>query len=339
MGLVASDYGVATMLAVPQGVGDLPAGLYVGGEIDQAGVLDVNSLARWDGADWHDVGGGVTRPGTTIPYVFAMAVFDEDSEGPLPPALFVGGQFEHAGAVSAHALARWDGREWSEVGGGINPGVGHATIFAMAVYDDGRGPALYVAGRLRSAGGKEAWNIARWDGAEWEPLGPGINGAVHALHVFDEDGPGPLRPALFAGGSFSEVPGGEPGSMGSIGRWDGIDWTPVGGFLPTAGSVRTMTVWDPDGLGPASESLYVGGYFNRLPDGTLSNRVARWDGEQWHIVGGGVTGFGAGTGLECIAVFDEDGAGPNPGGDCDGDSAHTFFDFLCFQNAFGAGCP
>jgi len=29
----------------------------------------------------------------------------------------------------------------------------------------------------------------------------------------------------------------------------------------------------------------------------------------------------------------------DPGADCDGDGEFTFFDFLCFQNAFAAGCP
>src|SRR5690606_27850068 len=66
-GVTASDYGVASMLAVAAPLGMLAAGLYVGGELDRAGGVPVNSLARWDGGEWHDVGGGVTRPGTTIP--------------------------------------------------------------------------------------------------------------------------------------------------------------------------------------------------------------------------------------------------------------------------------
>jgi hypothetical protein len=32
-------------------------------------------------------------------------------------------------------------------------------------------------------------------------------------------------------------------------------------------------------------------------------------------------------------------AGGDPGADCDGDASLTFFDFLCFQNLFAAGCP
>jgi hypothetical protein len=29
----------------------------------------------------------------------------------------------------------------------------------------------------------------------------------------------------------------------------------------------------------------------------------------------------------------------DPTADCDGDTELTFFDFLCFQNQFSAGCP
>ncbi len=370
-GVVASDYGLASLMAVPQPVGMLPAGLYVGGEFDLVGGIPVNNIARWYWPEWHDVGGGVTRSGISIPYALDIAIFDEDGAGPKSPVMFVGGQFEFAGGVAAEGLARWDGREWSTVGGGLDTGVvgTYATVIAMAVYDDGRGPALYVGGSFAFAGGEEAWNIARWDGVNWEPL-VSLDGTVESLCVFDEDGPGPGKPALFAGGQFSRAVGGEPQSLVRIGRWDGSEWTPVGGWT-TAGVILAMEVWDPDQAGPAKESLYIGGAFHRLPDGTLTNKIARWDGAKWHTLGGGVTGFGAGTHVNSLGSFDEDGPGPNPGGlyvgglfyraggvethhiarwgcplgprpcypDCDASGALDFLDFLCFQNAFAAAAP
>jgi hypothetical protein len=361
-----SFFGIYSLTTVPEGTGMVEPGLYAGGELKMAGGVPVNSLARWADGEWHDVGGGVTRPGTTFTYVFAMQVFDEDGEGPLPPALFVGGKFEHAGGVPVQSLARWDGREWSAVGAELGSS-GLPTVFAMTVYDDGRGPALYVGGSFTWAGGERALNIARWDGTQWDPVGNGLDSSVDILCVFDEDGPGPKRPALFAGGTF-----GSPGqSPIRIGRWDGSEWSSVGGW-DKAGGVRAMTVWDADGAGPERPSLYVGGLFSRLPDGTVCNKIARWDGAQWHALGQGVTGFGAGTSVSALAVFDEDGPGPNPGGlyvgglfyragsvetkhiarwgcplppsppcyaDCDGDGELAFFDFLCFQNLFAAADP
>ncbi|MFG0285701.1 MAG: GC-type dockerin domain-anchored protein [Phycisphaerales bacterium JB039] len=365
-GLTSSVYGSGganSALALPAPEGNVPAGLYVGGDFEQAGETPANNIARRFSFAWHDVGGGVTRPGRLYSFVFAIAAFDGE--------LYVGGQFDDAGGTPAPGLARWDGERWSAVGGGLGTLVAGTDpkVKAMAIYDDGRGPALYVAGSFEIAGGKECWNIARWDGAEWEPVGPGINSAVFTLCIYDEDGAGPGRPALFAGGEFNRVRGGERYTLTRIGRWDGAEWTAVGGWY-TSGSTKALAVWDPDGAGPAKESLYMGGLFTEtLPGGEVASKIARWDGQQWHALGAGLTGYGTGTSVHAIAPFDEDGPGPNPGGlyvgglfgyaggvlskhiarwgcplgprpcaaDCDGDTELTFFDFLCFQNQFAFG--
>ncbi|MFG0283092.1 MAG: hypothetical protein ACF8R7_01600 [Phycisphaerales bacterium JB039] len=368
-GLEADTRGVQSMIPLHDGAGLLPPGLYVGGEIDAAGGAPVNNLARWWAPEWQDVGGGLTSP--LAVHVFAQAVFDEDGPSPLPPALFVGGFFQQAGGTPAAGIAKWDGREWSALGDGLStrlPGRTFPAVYALAVYDDGRGPALYVGGSFDYAAGKGVWNIARWDGSSWEGVGSGLSASVDVLHVFDEDGAGPQPPKLFAGGSFTRTIAGPVGSLYHIGRWDGADWTDVGGWL-SDGVISAMQVWDEDGPGPKENSLYIGGTFNALPDLTPVNKVARWDGRDWHRVGEGVSGFGMGTSVSAMAVFDEDGPGPNPGGlyvgglfyyagavetrhiarwgsplgprpcaaDCDGDGELTFFDFLCFQNLFAFG--
>jgi hypothetical protein len=62
---------------------------------------------------------------------------------------------------------------WLPTFGG-QPGVGDQTsspgVTSLAVFDDGSGPALYVAGAFPTAGGVEASNIAKWDGSRWSPL-------------------------------------------------------------------------------------------------------------------------------------------------------------------------
>ena len=76
-------------------------------------------------------------------------------------------------------------------------------VYALAVFDDGLGPALHAGGDFTTAGGVAANRIARWDGGtSWSPLGSGTNAPVAALLVFD-DGTGP---ALIAGGPFSSAP-------------------------------------------------------------------------------------------------------------------------------------
>src|SRR5262245_27936933 len=46
------------------------------------------------------------------------------------------------------------------------------TVNALAVFDDGGGPALYAGGSFTTAAGSvAASNIAKWDGRAWSALG------------------------------------------------------------------------------------------------------------------------------------------------------------------------
>src|SRR5690606_14896834 len=45
---------------------------------------------------------------------------------------------------------------------------------AMATFDDGSGPALYVGGGFQAAGSLLAFGVARWDGDSWSAVGPGL---------------------------------------------------------------------------------------------------------------------------------------------------------------------
>jgi hypothetical protein len=58
-------------------------------------------------------------------------------------------------------------------------------VLAVAVYDDGNGPALYVGGTIYIAGHVRVNNIAKWDGAVWSDVGGGTNNVVRALYVYN----------------------------------------------------------------------------------------------------------------------------------------------------------
>jgi hypothetical protein len=124
----------------------------------------------------------------------------------------------------------------------------NSMVHALAVYDDGSGPALYAGGDFTTAGGVAANRISRWNGSSWAALGSGMNSTVHALAVHD-DGSGP---ALYAGGRFTTAGG---MAANRIAKWNGSSWAPLGGGFNS--SVLALTVWD-DGSGPA---LFAGGDF------------------------------------------------------------------------------
>jgi len=342
--------------------------LYAGGVFMEAGVgfgqpggLLVERIAKWDGSEWSALEGpshaGVricTGPRCLVE-VLALAVYDDGSG----PALYVAGNFTRAGGIITNHIARWDGEEWSPLispsGSPDDNGV-NARVTALAVHDDGSGPALYVGGDFTTAGGQPANHIARWTPDGWSPVDPfgvGLDGAPNTLAVFDF-GEGPQ---LFAGGEISEAQF-EP--VYNIARWDGREWwsleDPIGREFQ--GEVFDLAIYD-DGAGP---ELYASGRILRTGNRTL-NYIGRWLG-----LGNGWTGLdgpadiGLSDAAAALGVYD-DGRGPGlyaggqyemAGGvevgniarwscevrcraDFDGDGDLTLFDFLAFQNAFAGG--
>jgi trimeric autotransporter adhesin len=280
--------------------GPPPSSLYAGGQIFGVGYnLRVNNIARFDGALWHKVGPGSGPDG----YLSTILSHDPDGGGPQPADLYVGGLLTQAGPTPVSGVARRSGQNWFGYPPLAGDGLFSPTVNACAVYDDGNGAALYIGGFFVTAGGVPVNHIARWGGSAWEPLGSGLAGTSFSfptsalvLTVFDEDGAGPGRPALFVGGDFLTAGG---VNARGVARWDGTSWSAVGTGL--TGRVASMTIHD-DGSGPA---LYISGVLMSIPTG--SSRLVRWNGTTLSAVGPG-----SGVAANCMASFDEDGAGPNP---------------------------
>lgn len=241
--------------------------LIVAGNFTGAGGATANGVARWDGTQWHPLGDGVELSWRPFePGVFAMAVYNGE--------LYVAGQIDLAGGVAINGIARWDGSEWHDVGGGLTGGFEPKVL---ALHADTASGLLYVGGEFEQAGGTPAEKIAVWNGSSWSAVGDGFPGpdpnGVHSLHVFQGE--------ICAGGVFSDAGGNSDGAH--IACFDGADWQPLGGGIPDwdiSVGISSMEVFDGD--------LYVGGDFIEVGGvgGTLSRAVARWDGAQWHSVGG-----------------------------------------------------
>jgi hypothetical protein len=247
------------------------AALYVAGQFSSIdGVLTWN-VARWDGASWSAVSGGIGASSTTVCH---LASFDDG-----------GGTKLYAAGVKfpiAYGLLSWNGVAWQAVGAGLgNP---DSTIQsnwmggqAFGTYDDGSGEQLVIAGDFHTSGNVAVWHVARWNGATWSGFGTsgqGIDRSVWTLRYLD-DGSGP---ALYAGGEFSTA-GTLP--INRIARWSGSAWTPLGTGIDNE-HVYDIEVFD-DGSGV---DLYAGGVFTSAGNNP-ANKVARWDGVQWSALAAG----------------------------------------------------
>ena len=178
--------------------------LYAGAGANSSQTLGM--LARYDGTEWTNLTGFSGQ-------VNAMLVFD-DGTG---PAMYVAGSFTHiAGNTACNRIAKYKNGVFTPLATGLNNQVN-----ALAVHDDGTGPAIYAAGYFSSASGTLANRIAKWQNGQWHALAGGLGTAgnaqyVNALASFDDDGDGPMPPALYAAGTFTSADG-QPALR--IARW------------------------------------------------------------------------------------------------------------------------
>jgi len=238
--------------------------VYVGGEFTTAGGVAANAIARWDGRAWSALGNGVagSRDAVRPAAVYALAARGKD--------LYVAGRFLTAGGVEANGLARWDGKQFTALAGGVKSGDYDGIAWALTFF---RGE-LYVGGQFLTAGGVAARNIARWDGQRFHPVGEGVAGGLERVSALAAGGH-----RLFVGGDFTMA--GDLG-VGQLAAWDGERWRAL--EVRTSESVRAIA--------GGGNDVYVAGGTFATADGVKTNGIVRWNGKAWSALGDGI-GSGA----------------------------------------------
>jgi hypothetical protein len=264
----------------------------------------------WNGSAW--VAAGANTP-AFAGGVQSLAALDLDGQGPEGPSLVAVGGFSPVFPdASRPTVALLTEGGWvMPYGSPDNQGpVRAATVIDPDGNAGPRGLELVVGGSTQRVGGVRGTNytcLGAWNGTRWGPLGNEFTGRgpsttansrVFDFEWFDDDGPGPNPPALYACGSFTAA-GGELAA--GLARWDGTRFVGLGTPNTTPDTPKTIYRWtsfDPDGNGPLSPWL-VGA------DATASSLgFVRWDNNAW-------TTFGTGTAYN-VRAFDPDGAGPGP---------------------------
>jgi hypothetical protein len=283
-----------------------------------SGVAPVRADCEWLPSDGVPALNGTVR---------AATVWDDGSG----PALYLGGLFTMAGDLQVNGIVKWDGTQWTALGGGMDN-----AVRALAVFNG----ELIAGGWFTSAGSVSANYIAKWNGTSWSEMSGGMtcssfpypsvislavhNGELIAGGRFTSaggvpanniakwngtgwsalgDGTNGINPSvcalatfngkLFAGGDFTSA-GGQ--SCLRVAMWDGSAWAPLGGGVsqpgsPSYGWVDALAVWNGE--------LIVGGAFARA-GGVNANGIARWNGTTWAPLGGG------NTGVSSLTVFHND---------------------------------
>lgn len=248
-------------------IAPVSGGLFAGGRFRIAGRATAHNIGYWTGASWRAVRAGgsdnVDRNGVNGP-VHALAVRGRD--------VYVGGDFTVAGGVSANRVARWNGEEWSALGGGI--GEADALVRALAIDSIGN---VYVGGIFSRAGGAPANGIARWDGTRWSSMAGGVGGEnpyVFALAV--------QRGRLLVGGAFT-LAGGAPAAR--LARYDPAAdrWSAIGSGLGADDPVYSFVT----AIAVDADTAYIGGSFTAANGARMQN-IARLVGDELTPMGVGL---------------------------------------------------
>jgi hypothetical protein len=194
-------------------------------------------------------------------------------------------------AEAQPCVPTWDGR--------FNYSALNSPLLCSVVYDDGTGPSFYIGGDVTADG--TSVGFSRWDGQRLVPIAPGINGRIERMAVWDDDGPGPRRPGIYALGRFQI--GDEPYGRARMMRWDGA-WSAVPGIFEPYPEFKAVAVHH-DGM---RERLYVGGRFASI-DGQPYSNIAAFDGTGWSSVGNGVSSTTVAAAVNALASF-TDASGP-----------------------------
>jgi hypothetical protein len=213
------------------------------------------ALAQWDGNAWHFYDGRFNGP---------LKEMVRTRSGDI----YVCGNFDYVGDISANHVAKWNNGQWHSLGNGI----GGWEVNAMTSDDSGH---IYAAGMFATAGNVMANNIVKWNGAAWAPLGNCFNDAVYDL-AFDKNG------ILYAGGRFDSI-GDVP--VNNIATWDGTSWSALKNGVRSHDGRSFVDCLVSDDSG----NLYIGGTFDTVVS-VVTSGITKWDGNKWDSLGAGIDG-------------------------------------------------
>ncbi len=218
------------------------SGVTIGGNFFNVGIsVTAYNVATFDGFNWYALSDGVTNGTNGAIYALYYDGF----------GWWMSGSF----TIPNTELTYFDGTSWYTTGSTLN-----GRVLAIA---EGLGPDnfyhLYVGGYFTNAGPNNASHIAQLTevpGADWQPLGGGLNGSVTSLAWSGT--------SLIAGGNFTAS--GLKG-LNYIGRWDPLTQT-----WSAIGSGTDSTVYSVVG---GNGVIYAGGIFHNA-GGHSDDSFARW---------------------------------------------------------------
>ncbi len=168
--------------------------VYICGSFDVIDGVTCRGVAMWDGNSWTGLGNKKTGDGT--PYVIERSPQGE---------IIMAGFLDRPEFITQFQDSLWIGY----AGGVAVPDVSDLHTVGCHVYLTGD-PLQFVGDESDPF---RVYNVARWDGLEWQPLGPGVNGGImNVAHYGNE---------LAVAGDFTQLNGTNIYARG-FAIWNGV---------------------------------------------------------------------------------------------------------------------
>ncbi len=192
------------MLAFDPGSPLQASGLYAGGLFTRAQGSTFGHIARWDGAAWDSMQGGLVSEPLATSLLSDLTVHRTATGR---NELLVSGRVLRSCGGPCRYSARYDGEQWIPFGTGVSS----ASIYdPPLVFDDGTGPSLYFSGSFCRNGECQDSGFFRWNEGDWRRLSD-ESGSI----VVGDLGTGPTLLAF---------------NCSSVRYWDSTEqqWQPIG---------------------------------------------------------------------------------------------------------------
>lgn len=267
---------------------DSQSQIYIGGVFGLINNEPMTLVAQWNGTSWTNMNWGFPNFGSGG--VNSLEVGNN--------RVYAVGELLTAVGQPVHHAAVWDGATWDTLGELTGQGFAGAwdingwpvAINVLATTAEGE---IYAGGNFQLAGDETAYSIAKWDGADWLPLGAGIGchiscmygnktGKVMAMDIADSGN-------LYVAGSFTAA-GNIPAHH--VAKWNGTTWSPLG-------DTSFFEVYDaPDSIVvDHNEHVYVPVWVDEN-----TYEVRKWDGTTWSTLGITV-GYGTSLSIDNNTVY------------------------------------
>lgn len=267
--------------------------LFVGGVYQYGGITYLNGCGIWDGNQWSAMQSGGA-------WAYSMAKYNGK--------MYYGGQFSDASSIpNTENIACWNGISWEALPNSYG-GLGNInTVRSMTVWNDTLviganfpgGSATCVTafndnindyfdiGSLPSAARDlEVYNGDLYAGGQWFTLKKYVGGTSYAAwqdvggnlsyYIQDMD-VDTFNNFLYVAGGFEVVDNNI--LTDNVAIWNGFYWEGIGYGNAYNSSAYAVTTYQGD--------VYLGLSWDTIA-GVYTKGLARWDGHDWYMVGGGV---------------------------------------------------